>query len=216
MRLASFCGLTRRRRDPAVAIYSLHVKTVARSAGRSVVAAAAYRAAETIADERLGVVWDFTRKYGVLHSEIMVPADAPSWAMDRAELWNAAERAEDASTRRRCIDAPAECDDGPGHHSGVAARAQRRAAIGSRAGIRRGSRRPLWRGGRFRDPRARPAQRRAELPRACADDDAADRCQRVWRKNARARQLHDGAARDRSDPARMGTNRQSGAGTSRD
>ena len=75
-----------------MAIYSLHVKTVSRSAGRSVVAAAAYRAAENIADERLGVVWDFTRKYGVLHSEIMAPAGAPSWASDRAELWNAAEQ----------------------------------------------------------------------------------------------------------------------------
>ena len=83
-----------------MAIYSLHVKTVSRSAGRSVVAAAAYRAAENIADGRLGVVWDFTRKYGVLHSEIMAPADAPGWASDRAELWNAAERAEDKSTRR--------------------------------------------------------------------------------------------------------------------
>ena len=83
-----------------MAIYSLHVKTVSRSGGRSVVAAAAYRAAENIADDRLGVVWDFTRKYGVLHSEIIAPADAPSWARDRAELWNAAERAEDKSTRR--------------------------------------------------------------------------------------------------------------------
>ena len=82
-----------------MAIYSLHVKTVSRSAGRSVVAAAAYRAAENIGDDRLGVVWDFTRKYGVLHAEIMTPADAPEWAQDRAELWNAAERAEDKSTR---------------------------------------------------------------------------------------------------------------------
>jgi hypothetical protein len=83
-----------------VAIYSLHVKTVSRSAGRSVVAAATYRAAENIADERLGVVWDFTRKYGVVHSEIIAPANAPSWVRDRAELWNAAERAEEKSTRR--------------------------------------------------------------------------------------------------------------------
>src|SRR5271154_5702638 len=83
-----------------VAIYSLHVKVVSRSAGRSVVAAAAYRAAENIGDDRLGVVWDFTRKSGVLHSEITPPADAPSWVRDRAELWNAAERAEDKSTRR--------------------------------------------------------------------------------------------------------------------
>ena len=83
-----------------MAIYSLQVKTVSRSAGRSVVAAAAYRAAENIADDRLGVVWDFTRKSGVLHSEIMAPANAPEWACDRSELWNAAERAEDKSTRR--------------------------------------------------------------------------------------------------------------------
>ena len=47
------------------------------------------------------MVWDFTRKYGVLHSEIIAPADAPSWARDRAALWNAAERAEDRSTRRQ-------------------------------------------------------------------------------------------------------------------
>jgi Ti-type conjugative transfer relaxase TraA len=101
MRAALFCDSNRRRRDPVMAIYSLHVKTVSRSAGRSVVASAAYRAAENIADERLGVVWDFTRKYGVLHSEIVAPADAPQWARDRAELWNAAERAEDQSTRRQ-------------------------------------------------------------------------------------------------------------------
>ena len=82
-----------------MAIYSLHVKTVSRSAGRSVVAAAAYRAAENIGDDRLGVVWDFTGKYGVLHAEIITPPGAPEWAKDRAELWNAAERAEDKSTR---------------------------------------------------------------------------------------------------------------------
>ncbi|HTV87573.1 MAG TPA: MobQ family relaxase, partial [Stellaceae bacterium] len=82
-----------------MAIYSLQVKTISRSAGRSVVAAAAYRAAENIGDDRLGVVWDFTGKSGVLHSQIMTPAGAPEWARDRAELWNAAERAEDKSTR---------------------------------------------------------------------------------------------------------------------
>lgn len=83
-----------------MAIYSLHVKTVSRSDGRSVVAAAAYRAAENVADDRLGVVWDYTRKSGVLHTEIIVPAESPEWARDRAGLWNAAERAEDKSTRR--------------------------------------------------------------------------------------------------------------------
>ncbi|MBV9828311.1 MAG: MobA/MobL family protein [Alphaproteobacteria bacterium] len=81
-------------------IYSLHVKIVSRSKGRSVVAAAAYRAGESLGDDRLGVVWDFTRKYGVLHTEIIAPEGAPEWATNRAELWNAAERAEDKSTRR--------------------------------------------------------------------------------------------------------------------
>ena len=83
-----------------MAIYSFHVKTVSRSKGRSVVAAAAYRAAEKIVDNRLGVVWDFTAKQGVLHSEIITPAGAPECGPDRAELWNVAERAEDKSTRR--------------------------------------------------------------------------------------------------------------------
>ena len=83
-----------------VAIYSLQVKVVSRSAGRSVVAAAAYRAGEKIGDDRLGVVWDFTAKRGVLHAEIVAPDGAPEWVKDRAELWNAAERAEDKSTRR--------------------------------------------------------------------------------------------------------------------
>jgi hypothetical protein len=79
-------------RDHRVAIYSLQAKTVSRSAGRSVAVAAAYRAAEKIADDRLGVVWDFTSKRGVLHSEIMTPAGAPDWAQDRADLWHAEAR----------------------------------------------------------------------------------------------------------------------------
>ena len=83
-----------------MAIYSLQVKVVSRSAGRSVVAAAAYRAGEKIGDDRLGVVWDFTAKRGVLHTEIVAPDGAPEWVKDRGELWNAAERAEDKSTRR--------------------------------------------------------------------------------------------------------------------
>lgn len=97
-----------------MAIYSLQVKAVSRSQGRSVVAAAAYRAAENIADDRLGVVWDFTSKRGVLHSEIMLPPGALEWAQDRSELWNAAERAEDKSTRWETG------YGGPRHHSRIA------------------------------------------------------------------------------------------------
>jgi ATP-dependent exoDNAse (exonuclease V) alpha subunit len=77
-----------------MAIYHLSVKAISRSAGRSATAAAAYRAATRIQDERTGLVHDYSRKAGVLHREIVTPDDAPAWARDRAQLWNAAELAE--------------------------------------------------------------------------------------------------------------------------
>lgn len=81
-------------RDAAMASYHLAVKTLSRSAGRSATAAAAYRAGAGIADQREGVVHDYTRRSGVDHTQIVLPADAPTWASDRAALWNAAEAAE--------------------------------------------------------------------------------------------------------------------------
>ena len=83
-----------------MAIYHFSAATISRSSGRSSCAAAAYRAAETITDERTGTTYDFTRKCGVLYSEIIVPEGSPVWATNRAELWNHAEQAEDKSTRR--------------------------------------------------------------------------------------------------------------------
>ena len=77
-----------------MASFHLAVKTIGRSAGRSATAAAAYRAGVEITDERTGLVHDYTRKQGVEHSALVVPADAPAWANDRAALWNAAEQAE--------------------------------------------------------------------------------------------------------------------------
>jgi ATP-dependent exoDNAse (exonuclease V) alpha subunit len=75
-------------------VYHLSVKPISRSAGRSATAAAAYRAGEEIVDERTGEVHDYTRKGGVEHAEIVLPAGSPGWAADRAALWNAAEAAE--------------------------------------------------------------------------------------------------------------------------
>ena len=77
-----------------MASFHLAVKTVGRSAGRSATAAAAYRAGVEIADERTGIVHDYTRKQGIEHREIVAPADAPDWVRDRSALWNAAEQAE--------------------------------------------------------------------------------------------------------------------------
>ena len=47
-----------------MASFHLAVKTIGRSAGRSATAAAAYRAGVEIADERTGIVHDYTRKQG--------------------------------------------------------------------------------------------------------------------------------------------------------
>lgn len=80
-----------------MASYHLSVKTIKRSAGRSATAASAYRTASTIACEREGRVHDYTAKQGVRDSFIVAPSDAPSWAQDRAALWNAAEARETRS-----------------------------------------------------------------------------------------------------------------------
>ena len=77
-----------------MAIYHLSVKTVSRSAGRSATAAAAYRAGVEITDERTGEIHDYTRKGGVESAALILPDNAPEWARDRAQLWNAAEQAE--------------------------------------------------------------------------------------------------------------------------
>lgn len=77
-----------------MASFHLAVKAIGRTAGRSATAAAAYRAGVEITDERTGLVHDYTRKQGVEHSAMVLPADAPEWASDRERLWNAAELAE--------------------------------------------------------------------------------------------------------------------------
>jgi hypothetical protein len=59
--------------------------------GKSAVAAAAYRTADMLEDERTGQRYDYSRKRGVLGAEIMLPEGAPSWMMDRAALWSAVE-----------------------------------------------------------------------------------------------------------------------------
>ena len=77
-----------------MAIYHLSVKTIGRSAGRTATAAAAYRAAAEITDERTGEVHDYRRKRDVESAVLILPEGAPQWASDRAALWNAAEQSE--------------------------------------------------------------------------------------------------------------------------
>ena len=80
-----------------MAIYHLSASIVKRSAGRSVVAAAAYRAGSKIEDLTTGLVHDYTRKQGIDHSEIISPISANlgnEWLTDRQELWNKIEEIE--------------------------------------------------------------------------------------------------------------------------
>ncbi len=77
-----------------MAIYHLHVKNISRGDGRTIVAAAAYRAGETLpneAEERLSA---FSGRRDVVVTEIRLPANAPAWMAERARLWNAVEEAE--------------------------------------------------------------------------------------------------------------------------
>jgi hypothetical protein len=87
-----------------MAIYHLSVKPVSRGGGRSATAASAYRAAELVHDQSTGQAFDYTRKRGVEHAEIVLPAAAAqrdiNWARDREALWNEAERAENRSNSR--------------------------------------------------------------------------------------------------------------------
>jgi Ti-type conjugative transfer relaxase TraA len=86
-----------------VAIYHLSAKVISRADGRSAVAAAAYRSASELQDERLGRAHDFTNKAGVIHSEILLPDGAPARFADRATLWNeveATEKRKDAQLAR--------------------------------------------------------------------------------------------------------------------
>ncbi|MCL2252872.1 MAG: MobA/MobL family protein, partial [Lachnospiraceae bacterium] len=91
-----------------MAIYHLHVSIISRKTGRSAVAAAAYRAAEKLHDnrysnavnaaayrsgenlqnERDGITHNYTFKRGVVHTEIMLPQDTPKEYANRATLWN--------------------------------------------------------------------------------------------------------------------------------
>ena len=77
-----------------MAIYHFSAKVMGRGTGRSAVASAAYRSASRLHDERLGRHHDFTNKPGVVHSEVMLPQDAPERLRDRETLWNDVEATE--------------------------------------------------------------------------------------------------------------------------
>ena len=111
MRRLPFCTLTARERLAAaspslpsspnernggdtIAIYHCSIKIVSRGKGKSAVAAAAYRSGEKLTNEWDGLTHDYTKKGGVVHSEILLPAHAPPAFSDRSTLWNSVELSE--------------------------------------------------------------------------------------------------------------------------
>ena len=80
-----------------MAIYHCSTKMISRGVGRSAVAAAAYRAGEKLVNNRTGLTHDFTRKNGVVHSEIISNFNIE---IDRNQLWNLAEQCENRKDSR--------------------------------------------------------------------------------------------------------------------
>ena len=77
-----------------MAIYHFSAKMISRANGLSALAAAAYRSASRLRDERLDRAHDFSNKAGVVHSEVMLPDGAPEHLRDRERLWNEVEAVE--------------------------------------------------------------------------------------------------------------------------
>lgn len=98
-----------------MALYRFSVSVHSRSAGRSAVAAAAYRAGTRLRDPRTGLTHDYRRRRGVLRTEILAPAGAPAWAHQSASLWSKvelSERRKDAqSCREVCAALPRELSE---------------------------------------------------------------------------------------------------------
>lgn len=77
-----------------MALFHLSVTQTKQSAGQSAIASAVYRAGERLCSEYYGEYSDYTRKGGVICSDILLPSHAPPEYADRQTLWNAVEKAE--------------------------------------------------------------------------------------------------------------------------
>ena len=77
-------------------------KAISRKAGQSAVACAAYRAGDVLEDAKYGKVHDYSKKDGVMSSDIVMPASLRKGyvKIDREILWNTAEAFEARSDSR--------------------------------------------------------------------------------------------------------------------
>ena len=77
-----------------MALYHFQVAQLSRGKGQSAVASAAYRSGEKLYDEYYNETHDYTRKGGVLYSEILLPDHVPKRLANREVLWNELESVE--------------------------------------------------------------------------------------------------------------------------
>ena len=77
-----------------MAIYHCTIKIISRGKGMSAVGASAYRSGEILKNEYDGITHDFTRKRGIVHTEVLLPPHALPDFTDRSTLWNAVEKIE--------------------------------------------------------------------------------------------------------------------------
>lgn len=80
-----------------MAIFHLSIKMISRSSGKSAVAASAYRAGEKLTETENGYVHDYTKKEGVIYTEVLLPMNAPVGFGNREVLWNEVQKAEKKS-----------------------------------------------------------------------------------------------------------------------
>ncbi|MCL1047918.1 MobA/MobL family protein [Shewanella electrodiphila] len=100
-------------------------KAISRKAGQSAVACAAYRAGDVLDDAKYGKTHDYSKKSGVMSSDIVLPFSlkALGVSVDRETLWNTAEAAETRSdsrvAREWLINLPYELDEYDRHQLAI-------------------------------------------------------------------------------------------------
>lgn len=70
------------------------MKVISRGTGRSAIASSAYISGEKLYNEYDGLTHDYTRKQGVVFSEVMLPENAKDEWKNRQILWNEVEKTE--------------------------------------------------------------------------------------------------------------------------
>ena len=92
-----------------MALYHFHVTQIKRSEGRTAVASAAYRAGEKLHNLWDGETHDYTKKGGVILSEIMLPEYAPKRLFDRSALCDNRRQKTEGDSKIRSYDLHERC-----------------------------------------------------------------------------------------------------------